>query len=165
MHDAFVLTCTINTIPPTPDVSLAPSPTMTTITLPESNPQGYSSLPSSLVDILRAMVDDPTISDVQFVFPRSKASQQHLTNGIKMNGMNGLGHVHQDRTEDDINSEEGGTGLSEYSSMPKVRIISARKDILALRSDYFAKCMYVPLDSILPRFASRMLTDTLNSIR
>jgi hypothetical protein len=98
------------------------------------------------VDILRAMVDDPTISDVQFVFPRSKASSQHLTNGIKMNGMggmngmmNGLGNVHQDRMEDDIHSEEGGT-MSDYSSLPKVRIISARKDILALRSEYFAKC-------------------------
>lgn len=133
MHDAFVLTCTIHTMPSTPEQSLAPSPTMTTITLPDSNPQGYSSLPSALVDILRSMVDDPTISDVQFVFPRSKGSQQYLSNGVKSK-MNG----HQD---DDINSEEGGTGLSDYASMPNVRIISARKDILALRSDYFAKRM------------------------
>jgi hypothetical protein len=136
MHDAFVLTCTIHTMPSTPDVSMAPSPTMTTITLPDSNPQGYSSLPSSLVDVLRAMVDDPTISDVQFVFPRSKSSQQYLTNTIKAKN-NG----HPDRMgDDDIHSEEGGTGASEYSGVPNVRIISARKDILALRSDYFAKC-------------------------
>jgi hypothetical protein len=149
MHDAFVLTCTIHTMPPTPEPSLAPSPTMTTITLPESNPQGYSSLPSALVDILRAMVDDPTISDVQFVFPRSKGNGhrdsqhgQYATNGHSSNAKtNGL--THSDRmhpADDDIQSEEGGTGNSEFSSMPNVRIISARKDILALRSDYFAKC-------------------------
>lgn len=148
MHDAFVLTCTINTMPPTPEPSLAPSPTMTAITLPESNPQGYSSLPSALVDILRSMVDDPTISDVQFVFPRSKANghrdSQH--GEYMMNGhggkakMNGLAHADRMHADDDIQSEDGGgTGNSEYSSMPNVRIISARKDILALRSDYFAK--------------------------
>ncbi|KAG8788640.1 hypothetical protein FRB91_002658 [Serendipita sp. 411] len=125
MHDAFVLVCTIHTIPPTPDLSMVPSPTMTTITLPESNPQGYSSLPSALVDILRAMVDDPSISDVQFIFPRSKSSQQYKSS---------KGH-HQD---DDLQSEEG-TGLVDYAGMPNVRVISARKDILALRSDYFAK--------------------------
>jgi hypothetical protein len=134
-------------MPPTPEPSLAPSPTMTTITLPDSNPQGYSSLPSALVDILRAMVDDPTISDVQFVFPRSKGSQQYLTNGVKSK-ING----HQDRMgDDDIHSEEGGgTGLSEYSGGPHVRLISARKDILALRSDYFAKRMLIKRHIVAP---------------
>ena len=148
MHDAFVLTCTIHTMPPTPEPSLAPSPTMTAITLPESNPQGYSSLPSALVDILRAMVDDPTISDVQFVFPRSKGSgHRESQNGqYSINGHSSKakpnGFTHPDRmhsADDDMQSEEGA-GNSDYSSMPNVRIISARKDILALRSDYFAKC-------------------------
>ncbi|KAG8835982.1 hypothetical protein FRC17_010951 [Serendipita sp. 399] len=105
---------------------------MTTITLPESNPQGYSSLPSALVDILRSMVDDPSISDVQFIFPRSKGSQY----GSKSS--KGNGH-HQDRMGDDDNQSEEGTGLVDYAGMPNVRVISARKDILALRSDYFAK--------------------------
>ncbi|CAG7846934.1 SubName: Full=Uncharacterized protein {ECO:0000313/EMBL:CCA72058.1} [Serendipita indica DSM 11827] len=136
MHDAFVLSCTIHTMPTTPQTSLAPSPTMTTITLPETNPQGYSSLPSTLVDVLRSMVDDPSISDVQFVFPRSKESR-YSTGGMK-NGKNSKYH-HAGGVEDDIQSEEGGLANSEYGSMPNVRIISARKDILALRSEYFSK--------------------------
>ena len=152
MHDAFVLSCTIHTMPTTPQASLAPSPTMTTITLPETNPQGYSSLPSTLVDVLRSMVDDPSISDVQFVFPRSKGAQlvtpwlgnlnptaesRYSMSGMK-NGKNSKYH-HAPGLEDDIQSEEGGIANSEYSSMPNVRIISARKDILALRSEYFSK--------------------------
>jgi hypothetical protein len=62
MHDAFVLTCTIHAIPPTPAPSIGPSPAISSITLPAYSESamvhGHNNLPASLTEVLRKMVDD-----------------------------------------------------------------------------------------------------------